>query len=96
MLDADRAKSFPSAIAARYVDLTEIADWFKDPDSCVRACELPLTDSNREALKAFCNSAAGSGQPVVDTFLGATGLGELPDWAAKYRQKVSVRQSHHG
>lgn len=43
-----------------------------------------------QALKDFCNSAAGSGQPVIDKFLADTGLMMLPTWATSYRSAVCV------
>lgn len=84
--DFDSIKSFPKAIVARYPDKKEVHLWSEDPLACVKMCGLPMTDDNVKALKLFCNSAAGSGQPVLDSFLQSTNLGKAPEFVLNYRQ----------
>ena len=86
--DFDLKKSFPNAIVSRHGDLDVVAQWCEDPMACVGRCGMGLTDANLKMLKDFCNSAAGSGEPVVDTFLMASGLQELPQWARLYRDQL--------
>ena len=86
--DFDRKASFPSVILKRYPDLKHVEAWCEDKHSCVRACGLGDTIENIKALKLFCNSAAGSGKPVLDTFLEETGLKEAPEWVLGYRDNL--------
>ena len=86
--DFDRRASFPSVILARYPDLDIIREWINDKSKCVEACGLPANEENLKALKEFCNAAGGSGQPVMDQFLAATGLTEAPAFCLRYREAV--------
>ena len=86
--DFDRKASFPSVIQKRYPDLKYVTEWCTDKRSCVRACGLEDSTANINALKLFCNSAAGSGKPVLDTFLDKTGLEEAPEWVLGYRDNL--------
>ena len=66
-------------------------DWSKDKPKCVEACGLSSREANQgnvEALKKFCNSAAGSGKPVMDEFLAATGVVAPPEWCVEYRENL--------
>ena len=54
----------------------------------MRACGLTESPENLQALKLFCNSAAGSGKPVLDKFLKEAGLEEPPAWVVGYRENL--------
>ena len=88
--DFDLRKSFPATIAARYQDLTVVQQWCQDPNSCLVDCGMAVTPSNLKVLKEFCNSAAGSGEPVLQKFLADAALQAAPRWAVQYRDALRL------
>ena len=102
VFDFDRRKSFPSAVLTRYPEMETVGMWVVGgPAECLRACNLEPSEKNAAALKEFCNAAAGSGEPVLSTFLEAVGLTKAPEWVLQYRQclrdaaKADVAKNPH-